>query len=447
MHDFILRNSCESDVFVRTALIDMYTKCGNIETARELFDKMSNRNVVSWNAMIAGYAQNGHANEALTLFYQMQLQEEIPDSVTIVSVLHACTRSGDLQQGRSVHNYIIQRGFESDIYVGNSLLAMYAKCGRVDVTRQLFDKMSKRNVVSWNAMIAGYTQNGHDNEALILFHQMPMVEMTPDLATILSVLLGCANLAALQQGKWIHGYIIRSGFESDICVENSLIDMYAKCGNIQIARQLFDKMTERDVVSWNAMIESYGMHGCGEDVLTLFSQMQQTGIRPDDITFIYVLSACSHAGLIKEGWQYFDYMTQNYGITPCMEHYACMVELLGRAGHLDEAQDFIEKMPLEPGASVWGGLLGACRIHSNIKLGKCVADHLFNLQPEHHGYYVLLSNIYAAAGRWDDVANVRTMMKDRGLKKPPGCSLIEVNNRVHAFLVGDKSHPQTEEIY
>eukprot|EP01018_Ginkgo_biloba_P026787 Gb_37517 [translate_table: standard] len=447
IHDFLMRSGFDSNVFVTTALIDMYTKCGNMEIARQLFDKMPKRNVVSWNAMIAGYAQNGHANEAWKLFHQMQLAEEIPDSVTMVSVLQACAHLGVLEQGKRVHDYVIRRGFQSDVYVGNSLVAMYAKCGSINIARQLFDNMSKRNVVSWNAMIFGYAENGHAHEALRLFYQMQMADVTPDLATILSVLSGCSHLAALRQGERIHGFIIRSGFESDTFVGNSLIDMYGKCGSIEIARQFFDKMAERDVVSWNAMIAGYGMHGCGENVLTLFFQMKQTGIKPDDITFISVLSACSHAGLVNEGCQYFYYMNQHYCITPSVEHYACMVDLLGRAGRLDEAQDFIEKMPLEPSASVWGALLSACRIYCNMELGERVAERLFELEPENPGYYVLLSNIYATAGRWNDVANVRTMMKDKGVKKQPGCSMIEVNNRVHAFLVGDKSHPQSEKIY
>eukprot|EP01018_Ginkgo_biloba_P026788 Gb_37509 [translate_table: standard] len=447
VHDYIIQRGFELDVFIGNSLISMYAKCCSIDIAQHLFDRMSKRNVISWNAMIAGYVQNGHANEALKVFHQMQVAEEMPDSVTMVSVLQACAHLGALEQGIWVHKYIIQHGFELNVFVGNSLIDMYAKCGSVHIARQLFDEMSERDVISWNAMIAGCAQNGHANEALKLFHQMQMADMTPDSATILSVLLGCTYLAALQQGKWIHGYIIRYGFESDIFVGNSLIDMYAKCGCVQIARQLFDKMSERNVVSWNAMIAGYGMHGFGGDALALFSQMKQTGINPNDITFICVLSACSHAGLINEGWQYFDYMSQDYCITPSMEHYACMVDLLGRAGHLNEALDFIEKMPLEPGFSVWGALLGACRIHSNIELGKCVAERIFELEPEDPGYHVLLSNIFAAAGMWNDVATVRTMMKDRGFKKAPGCSLIEVNNRAHVFLVGDKSHPQCEKIY
>eukprot|EP01018_Ginkgo_biloba_P019490 Gb_31546 [translate_table: standard] len=446
IHDHIIRNGFGLDVFVGTALIDMYGKCGCIETASHVFDKMSTRNVVSWNSIIVAYVQNGHANEALKHLNQMQLADMKPDSATMVSVLPACAQLAALQQGKRIHGVIVRRGFESDVFVGTALIDMYAKCGCIEVSRRLFDNMFKRDVVSWNAIIAGYAQNGQAAEALTLFNQMYVGSMKPNSATMVNVLPACAHLTTLQHGKLIHSYIVKSGFDLDVSVGNSLIDMYAKCGSIEIAHKLFDKMSKRDVVSWNTIIAGYGMHGYGEDAIEYFSQMQQTVMKPDHITFICVLSACSHAGLVEKGWHYFYSMNEDYCITPRVEHYACMVDLLGRAGHLDDAYDFIEKMPLEPGATVWGALLSACRIHCNIKLGERVAKHLFDLKPENAGAYILLSNIYAAAGRWDDVAKVRITMKDRGLKKTPGCSLIEVKNMVHAFLVGDRSHSQSEKI-
>eukprot|EP01018_Ginkgo_biloba_P029405 Gb_03473 [translate_table: standard] len=447
VHEYIIRRGLESDVFVGNSLVAMYAKCGSIEIAHQLFDKMPEKNAVSWNAMITGYAQNGHANEALTLFYQMHQADMTSDAITMVSVLQACAHLGALQQGKWIHDYIIQSGLESDVFVGTALIDMYSKCGRTEVAHQVFQKMPTRDVVSWNAMIAGHTQSAHANEALILFHQMQLAGTGPNSVTIVSVLLACAHLAALQQGKRIHGYTIKSGLESNELVGTALIDMYAKCGSLEIARHYFDKMLNRNVVSWSAMIDGYGMHGFGDDALELFFQMQQTGMKPNHITFVSVLSACSHTGLVDEGWHYFDSMVQDYCIAPRVEHYACMVDLLGRAGHLDEAQDFIEKMPLEPSACVWASLLGACRIHSNIELGERVAEHLFDLDPKNAGCYVLLSNIYAAVGRWDDSEKVRTIMKGRGLKATPGCSLIEVNNMIHAFFVGDRSHPQSDKIY
>eukprot|EP01018_Ginkgo_biloba_P019271 Gb_14392 [translate_table: standard] len=447
IHGYITRSGFGSDIVVRNSLVAIYAKCDSLEVARLYFDKMSERDMISWSAMIAGYAQNGHANEALTLFFKMQLQDIKPDPFTIASVLSACANLSALQQGKRIHSYIIRSGIQSDVVVPTALIDMYAKCRTIHIARQLFDQMSKKNIVSWNSMISGYAQNGHMNEALVLFNELQLQDIKPDSVTMVAVLQSYAHLSTLQQGKQIHGCIIRSGFDSDIVVGTSLIDMYAKCGSIDIARKLFDKMLIKNLVSWNVMIAGYGMHGHGEDALALFLQMQQKGIKPDHITFVSVLSACSHAGLVDEGWQYFYCMSRDYSIAPRVEHYACMVDLLGRSGLLDEAYEFITKMPLEPNATVWGALLGACRIHCNIVLGEHVAEHLFELEPENAGFYVLLSNIYGKAGRWDDVAKVRRMMKNRRLKKPPGCSLIEINNRVHAFLVGDTAHPQSEKIY
>eukprot|EP01018_Ginkgo_biloba_P005421 Gb_25283 [translate_table: standard] len=447
IHSYIIRNDFESDISVVNALVAMYAKCGCIEIAHQVFDKIPHKSVVSWNIMIAHYARIGHANEALTLFHKMQLAGTKPDSVTMVSVLPACGHLADLEQGKWIHDCIIASGFDSDVSVGNSLVAMYSNCGNVAEACQVFDKIVNKSVVSWNAMIVGYTQNLLANEALTLFHQMQLSDVKPDSVTMLSVLPACAHLAALQQGKWIHGYVIRSGFESDVFVENALITMYAKCGTIEDARQLFGNMSKKTVASWNAMIAGYGMHGYCEAALTLFSEMQRTGMKPDDITFIGILSACSHAGLVNEGWHYFDCMSRDYCITPREEHYACMIDVLGRAGYLDEAYNFIKRMPLEPGTSVWGALFGACKLHCNVELGELVAERLIELEPENAGHYVLLSNIYAVAGRWDGVEKVRTMINDRGLKKSPECSWIEIKNRVHIFFAGDRSHPQSEKIY
>jgi pentatricopeptide repeat protein len=296
-------------------------------------------------------------------------------------------------------------------------------------------------------MIAGYTQNGLANEALSIFHEMQLSGTKPNAVTMVSVVLACARLAALQQGKCFHAYIIKCVFDLNVVLETTLIDMYAKCGKVEIARQMFDNISRKNVVSWTAMIGGYAMHGLAEDAHALFIQMVQVGMKPDHITFTHILYACTHAGLVEEGWKYFNCMKQDYSITPRVDHYACMVDLLGRAGHLDEAQELIKHMPLEPNAGVWGALLGVCRTHGNIELAKHVAERLFELEPEDAGNYVLLSNIYAAAGRWDDAAKVRTMMKSKGLKKTPGCSLIEVNKKVHSFLVGDQLHPQSEQIY
>eukprot|EP01018_Ginkgo_biloba_P013574 Gb_33693 [translate_table: standard] len=509
IHEKVIRSGIQSNIFVWNALVDMYAKCGSIDYAHNAFDKMPKRDAVSWNtmiaglahngrveealkffqkmperdavswtAMISGYAQNGLGEEALKLFQQMNLTGMNANAKTFVSVLTACANLTSLGEGIEIHEKIIRSGFQTDVFVGNALIDMYAKCrsienahdsfdkmhnrnvvswtamitgyaqnGHVDEALKLFQKMPERNVISWTAMIAGYAQNGHSEEALKLFGQMQLEGMKPNSKTFASVLPACANLAALEQGKDIHDELVRCGFQSDVFVGNALVDMYAKCGSIENARHVFDTMPQRDVVSWTSMISGYAMHGCGKEALKLFRQMQHSGTKPDHVTLVGVLSACCHAGLVDEGWQYFDWMSQYHHITPTMEHYGCMVDLLGRAGRLDEAEDFINKMPIKPDANVWGSLLGACRLHNNIELGVCVAEHLFELDPNNGAPYVLLSNTYATAGRWDDLEKVRKTMKERRVKKKPGCSWIEVNKLVNTFLVGDRSHPQTKEIY
>eukprot|EP01018_Ginkgo_biloba_P013193 Gb_32457 [translate_table: standard] len=509
IHEEIIRSGFETNLFVESALVDMYAKCGSIEKARHVFDKMHQRSavswttmvaaytqngrvdealklfqkmperdVVSWTAMIAGYVQNGQSVEALKLFREMQLGSVKPDSKTFASVLSACTNLAAHEQGLEIHEEIIRSGLQYDVFVESALVDMYAKCGNIEEARNVFDNMYERNAVSWTSMIAGYTKNGHVDEALKLFQEMPdqdTISWTTIISgyvqngqcvealqlfqqmqlsgmklaanTFASILPACTNLAALEQGMEIHEEIVRSGFASNIFVQNALIDMYAKCGNIKMAQDLFDKMPQRDVVSWTAMIAGYAMHGCGKEALKLFEQMQQSGTNPNHITLVCVLSACCHAGLVDKGRQYFNSMSQYYHVTPAMQHYVCMVDLLGRAGRLDEAHSFINNMPIKPDATVWSCLLSACRIHKNIELGEYVAERLFDLNPKNASPYVLLSNIYAAAGRWDDTEKLRRLMKDRKVKKLPGCSWIEVNKQVHSFLAGDRSHPQLQKIY
>eukprot|EP01018_Ginkgo_biloba_P002434 Gb_04611 [translate_table: standard] len=434
IHEDIIRSGYQLDVFVGNTLVDMYAKCRSIDIARDVFDKMHGRDVVSWTTMIAGYAQNGHGEESLKLFQQMQLAGVKPNLKTFASVLSACADLGNLGPGMELHVDIIRRGVQTNVFVESALLDMYAKCGSIESARELFDKMPHRNAIAWTAMIAGYSQkgnveealnlfrkmperniiswtamiagcaqNGHGVEALELFRQMQLENLKPDSKTLASVLPACANLTALEQGMEIHERLIRSGFQCDVFVESALVDMYAKCGSIEQARHLFDKMHQRNIVSWTAIMAGYAMHGCAKEALKLFEQMQHSGMNPDHVTLVCVLSACCHAGLVDKGRQYFNRMSQSYHITPTMEHYGCMVDLLGRAGLLAEAQDFINKMPIKPDISVWGCLLGACRVHNNVELGERVADCLFELNPTNAAPYVVLSNIYAAAGRWDGI--------------------------------------------
>lgn len=411
IHSHVIKMGFDMDIYVGTALISMYAKCCNMEDARKVFDKISQRNVVLWTALIAGYAQNRKVVEALKVFNRMQVEDMKPDPVTVVSVVLASSHSRDFRICEMIHGYIIRRGFESHVYVDTGIIDMYAKCRSVRSARRVFDRMPNRNVVSWNAMVTGYARNGLANEALALFRRMQRVGMKPDSVTMLCVLPECTHLVYLQTGEQIHGYIIKSGFESDNFVGNSLIDMYAKSGRIGIARDIFQKMCRRDLVSWNTIITGYAIQGFAEDVFSVFSQMQRAGMKPNATTFVSVLSACSHAGLLDKGWHYFDCMTKAYLIIPKVEHYACMVDLLGRTGHLVEARDFIKQMPLEPSASVWGTLFDACRFRGNVEIGHHVAENLFELEPENAKCSILLSNIYARAGRWEDLAKVITMIE------------------------------------
>jgi pentatricopeptide repeat protein len=437
----------QNNMFLCNKLVTAYANYGSLVDARLVFDCMPKRNLVSWNVLIGGYAKDGGFDETLRVYGKMHRAGVQPDNFTFPFLLKACTSLSALKEGKEIHQRIIRSGLESDVFVATGLVDMYAKCRSIEDARQVFEKMPERDLVSWTAMIGAYAQQGYADQALELFHEMQLLGMDSDEITLVSVLSACTHVGALQQGKWIHDCVVRRGFDGDVLVASALIDMYCKCGSTELARQVFDKMLKRDVVSWSAIIAGYGLHGQSEDALALFDQMLQSGIRPDHITFVSVLSACSHAGLVAKGWEYFDCMSRDYGIIPGVKHYTCMVDLLGRAGHLDEAHEFIKKMPLEPDAGVWGALLGASRIHSNTELGERVAERLFEIEPRNPGYYVLLSNIYAAKGRWHDSVKVRTMMMDLGLRKPPGCSWIELNNKVHAFRVGDRSHPQSKQIY
>eukprot|EP01018_Ginkgo_biloba_P001344 Gb_25868 [translate_table: standard] len=430
IHEEIIRSGFQSNVFVANAIIDMYAKCGSIDNARNVFDEMPQRDVVSWNSMITGYVLQGDLDEALKIFQKMTER----NVVSWTAMVAGYAQSGHVDEALKLFQKMPKRNVVS----WTAMIAGYAQNGNVFEALKLFQNMPERNVVSWNAMISGFAQNGHVEEALKFLRQMQLTGVKPNSNSFASVLPACASLAALEQGKEIHGEIIKSGFESDVFVGSALVDMYAKCGIIDDARHVFDEMPERNIVSWNAIIAGYAMHGCGVESLKLFEHMQDTGMNPNQVTLLGVLSACCHSGLLDEGWQYFYCTSQYYHITPVMEHYGCMVDLLGRAGHLDEAQDFINKMPIKADAIVWGCLLVACRIHNNIELAERVVEHLFELDPKNDAPYVELSNIYATAGRWNDIERVREMMKHKKVKKKPGCSWIEVNKQVHAFLVGDR---------
>ncbi|KAK9214708.1 hypothetical protein WN944_006707 [Citrus x changshan-huyou] len=447
VHGYAMRAGFDSIVNVSTALVDMYAKCGRVETARLVFDGMKSRNVVSWNSMIAAYVEGGNPEEAMRIFQKMLDQGVEPTNVTIMEALHACADLGDLERGIFVHKLLDQLKLGTDVSMTNSLISMYSKCKKVDIAADIFSKLQGKTLVSWNAMILGYAQNGRVNEALNYFCKMRSKNIKPDSFTMVSVIPALAELSVIRHAKWIHALVIRSCFEKNVFVMTALIDMYAKCGAVGTARALFDMMNERHVTTWNVMIDGYGTHGLGKAAVELFNKMLEGPTKPNDITFLCAISACSHSGLVEEGIHYFASMKKDYGIEPVMDHYGAMVDLLGRAGRLNEAWDFIQKMPIEPGITVFGAMLGACKIHKNVELGEKAANRLFELDPDEGGYHVLLANIYAAASMWDKLAKVRTIMEKKGLQKTPGCSLVELKNEVHSFYSGSTNHPQSKRIY
>ncbi|OVA03084.1 Pentatricopeptide repeat [Macleaya cordata] len=449
VHGEAIRTGFESDVYVEAALVDMYAKCGQTDDGRRVFDRMSKRDLVCWTAMITAYEKSERANDSLMLFHQMQEKGGLAaDSVTAVSVASAVAQLGDAKRARSIHAHSIRNGFLEDVFVGNSIIAMYSKCGNVEDARLVFNLMEGKDGISWNSMLSGYNENGRASEALLLFEQMQVSGAKPNPVTALIVISSCAYLGSLYLGKKMHNFIINSRLGIDTTLLNAIMDMYAKCGDLDTAVQMFNSIlsSEWNVSSWNVMISGYGMHGHGQEALKLFSQMQEEGVEPNHITFTSLLSACSHAGLIEEGKKCFEDM-KKLSMIPELKHYTCMVDMLGRAGFVEEAFELIKEMPSEANDSVWGALLLACKIHGNTELGEIAAKNLFHLEPEHTGYYVLMSNIYAASSKWQEVGRLREDMKSRGLKKPAAFSVIEFGKEVHGFHTADQTHPECREVY
>ncbi|XP_041002609.1 pentatricopeptide repeat-containing protein At5g39350-like [Juglans microcarpa x Juglans regia] len=418
------------NIAVKNALVDMYAKCGSMDEARLVFDNMGERDVVTWTTMINGYILNVDARSALALCRLMQSDGVRPNSVSIASLLSACGSLCSIEYGRCLHGWAIRQKIESDVIVETALIDMYAKCKKVYLIFRVFGKTTKKRTVPWNALLSGCIHNGLAIEAMKIFKQMLMEAVQPNEATLNSLLPAYAILADLQQASNIHCYLVRSGFLASIEVATGMIDIYSKCGSLESAHQIFRGVPEkrRDIVLWSVIIAGYGVHGHGEIAVSLFYQMVQSGVKPNEVTFTSVLHACSHAGLVDKGLHLFKFMLENHQMSPCPDHYTCIIDLLGRAGRLNEAYDLIRTMPFKPNHAVWGALLGACVIHENVELGEVSAKWLFELEPENTGNYVLMAKIYAALGRWKDAENVRGMMNEIGLKKAPAHSLVDVRS-------------------
>nr|CAD1819594.1 unnamed protein product [Ananas comosus var. bracteatus] len=447
VHAHIIKNGVRMDAFLKSALIDVYFKCKDVEMAKNVFDASSTRDVVICSAMISGYVLNGMNHHALRMFHLLLKDRLKPNAVTLASVLPACSSLTALKLGKELHGYILKKAYEGICYVGSALMDVYAKCGRLDLSHYIFSNMSVKDAVAWNSMITSFSQNGQPEEALSLFRQMGTEGMKYDCVTVSSALSACANIPVLNYGKEIHGFMMKSSLRSDLFAESALIDMYAKCGNLKLAQWVSDLMPEKNEVSWNSIIAAYGAHGLVMESVTLYNQMQEEGFKADHITFLALISACAHAGEVEEGSRLFRCMTEEFRIPARMEHFACMVDLYSRSGQLDKALQVITEMPFKPDAGIWGTILGACRVHRNVELAELASKELLELDCQNSGYYVLMSNINAVAGRWDGVSKVRSLMKEKNVQKVPGYSWIDVNNTSHMFVAADKSHPESEDIY
>ncbi|XP_074569149.1 pentatricopeptide repeat-containing protein At2g20540 [Curcuma longa] len=474
VHARIVVSSLSQSCYLSTRIISICSAIGRLDYATLVFNQVEQPNVFLYNELIKNYAKKNLFKEAIDLYRQMLKQDGLfADRFTYPFVIKACAGLAALHLGKQFHarvsrsclmsNSIIQNSLiemytrsddlisalclfdemaDRDVISWNMLITAHARLGQMRKARNMFDRMPERTVVSWTALISGYTSVGCYSDAVEAFNEMQSEGLEPDDISIVSVLPACAHLGALELGKWIHAFCSKHRLLEKTFICNALMEMYAKCGNIDQARQIFDSMRVRDVISWSTMISGLATHGRAFDAIKLFMEMENdTRVKPNCITFLGLLSACSHAGLVDEGMQYFSSMKNVYGIDPEIEHYGCMVDLLGRAGCIRRAMELVNNMPFTPDVSIWGSLLSSCKTHGDLETAVDVTERLLELEPEDTGNYVLLSNIYAAAGRWDGVAKMRKLVRSMNMKKIPGCSLIEVNNVVQEFVAGDESNP------
>lgn len=454
VHGLLFKFGLELDVFVGSALVHLYLRFGFTEEAYQVFDELPVRDVVLWNAMINGFAQTGQFGSALEVFKEMGEEGVVPNKFTVTGVLSAMSMMGETNNGRAIHGFVIKMGYDSVLAVMNALVDMYGKCKCLEDALEIFEMISEKDIFSWNSILCVHEQCGDHHGTLGLLDSMSRAGVKLDLVTVTTVLPACAHLAALMHGREIHSYMIINGLAKDddgsfddVYVKNAIMDMYAKCGSMREARLVFDKMSYKDVASWNIMIMGYGMHGFGSRALEMFSNMCEAGLKPDEVTFVGVLSVCSHVGLVRQGQKFLAQMDSQYGVVPTIEHYTCVIDMLGRAGQLEEAYELVSTMPIEATPVVWRAFLAACLLHGNAALAEVAAQHLLELEPEHCGNHVLRSNIYGGVGRYDEVSEVRLTMKQQNVIKEPGCSWIELGNGVHVFVAGDRRHSEDYLIY
>ncbi|XP_061350571.1 pentatricopeptide repeat-containing protein At5g66520-like [Gastrolobium bilobum] len=464
-----------------------FSNYGSFSYATNVFRMIKNPDLRVYNIMIRAYAGMEGGDDtlfcrALMMFKQMLCKGFVPNCLTFPFLVKGCTRWLDGATGQVIHAHVIKFGFLNDVFVGNSLISLYMTCGLLNSARKLFDemlvtdvvtwnsmvigylrnggldmaldlfrKMNMKNIITWNSIITGLVQGGRAKESLELFHEMQLLSdddvVKPDKITVASVLSACAQIGAIDHGKWVHGYLRRNGIECDVVIGTALVNMYGKCGHVQQAFEIFKEMPEKDASAWTVMISVFALHGFGWNAFDCFLEMQRVGVKPNHVTFVGLLSACAHSGLVEQGRWCFDIMKHVYLIEPQVYHYACMVDILSRAKLFDEAEILIRIMPMKPDVYVWGALLGGCQMHGNVELGEKVACHLINLEPHNHAFYMNLCDIYAKAGRFDAAKRIRNLMKERRIKKKiPGCSMIEINGVVQEFSAGGSSELPMKEL-
>ncbi|XP_008224272.1 PREDICTED: pentatricopeptide repeat-containing protein At3g22690 [Prunus mume] len=474
---YIGESGVKVNTLVVNALVDMYMKCGATDAAKRLFDECGDKNLVLYNTILSNYVRQGLAREALAVLDEMLRQGPRPDKVTLLSAISACAQLGDSLSGKCCHGYVIRNRLEGWDAICNAMIDMYMKCGKQEMACGIFDNMSNRTVVSWNSLIAGFIRSGDVNSAWQMFNEMPKSDLVSwntmigalvqesmfveaielfrvmqangikgDRVTMVEVASACGYLGAFDLAKWTHAFIEKNKIDCDMRLGTALVDMFARCGDPQSAMKVFNSMARRDVSAWTAAIGAMAMEGNGERALELFDEMIRQGVKPDEVVFVAVLTACSHVGFVKQGWNIFRSMKSVHGISPHIIHYGCMVDLLGRAGLLGEAFDLVKSMPMEPNDVIWGTLLAACRTYKNVEIASYAAERLSKLPTQRTGIHVLLSNIYASAEKWADVAKVRLHLKEKGIHKVPGSSSIEVNGMIHEFISGGDTNTEKSQL-
>ncbi|KAK8582790.1 hypothetical protein V6N13_069558 [Hibiscus sabdariffa] len=447
LHSLVIRIGLSSNVSVITAISNMYVKCGALERAKLVFDQMVERNAVCWTGLMMGYTQAGKEKYALVLFVRMLKEGVEPDKFVFSIALKACAGLEDLNLGRQIHGYIVKLGLESEVFVGTAVVDLYVKCSDFDSACRAFERISEPNDASWSAIITGYCQIGKFEKSLQIFKSLRTNDMAINSFVYTSIFQACSALADYNMGAQAHADAIKRGLVSYLHGESAMITFYSKCGRLDYANRAFESIDEPDTVAWTAIICGHAYHGNASEALKLFKRMQNSTAKPNEVTFVGVLTACSHSGFVTEAKLYLVSMSREYGVKPTIDHYDCMIDAYSRAGMLQEAYELIKNMPFEPDAMSWKCLLGGCWIHRNLELGKIAAKNLLQLDPDDTAGYILMFNLYASHGKWEEAASIRSTMGARKLKKELSCSWITVKGKVHRFVVGDKHHPQTENIY